>query len=184
MGITSRLLQRGSNRVHPVDEFLEPEEEAKWILPAQGGLHPFTMLAFAVVVLGVVVFIDDRSWVQGVALFVVVTLVIAVLSTARYRLIVISPDDVLLLRTRGWRPAKPVELIDRFPRTLKFEVGNQFWSHILIGNEKLWVHKRYHVKLKAADETLGRGTTKKTPSSAYRANRAKKKISNNQKKRY
>jgi hypothetical protein len=38
--------------------------------------------------------------------------------------------------------------------------------------------------LKAADETLGRGTTKKTPSSAYRANRAKKKISNNQKKRY
>ena len=98
--------------MHPVDEFLEPEEEAKWILPAQGGLHPFTMLAFAVVVLGVVVFIDDRSWVQGVALFVVVTLVIAVLSTARYRLIVISADDVLLLRTRGWRPAKPVELIN------------------------------------------------------------------------
>ena len=67
MGITSRLLQRGSNRVHPVDEFLEPEEEAKWILPAQGGLHPFTMLAFAVVVLGVVVFIDDRSCVRGEA---------------------------------------------------------------------------------------------------------------------
>ena len=172
MGIAKRIAARGRSRPHPVEKFLEPDETVKWMLPAQGGLHPFTMLLLAVLVL------DPRSWVMGVTITVVVFAIVAVLTTARYRVIAITSDDVLLLRARGWRPAKPVELLDRSPRTTKFEVRSQFWSQIEVAGERLWVHKRFQAKLEEADSSLGRRTSKAASSSVYRANRAKKKVKN------
>ena len=103
--------------------------------------------------------------------------------TARYRVIAITSDDILLLKARGWRPAKPIELLHRVPRTSKFEVRGQFWSQIEIAGEKLWVHKRFQAKLEEADSTLGRGTTKAASSAVYRANRAKKKVKHARRKR-
>lgn len=183
MGIAKRIAERSGSRPHPVEKFLEPDETVRWILPAQGGLHPFTMLAFALFVLLAVLLLDPRSWVMGVTITAVVFAIVAVLTTARYRVIAITADDVLLLRARGWRPAKPVELLDRIQRTTKFEVRSQFWSQIEVAGEKLWVHKRFQVKLDEADSSLGSGTSKAAPSSVYRANRAKKKVKNVRRKR-
>ena len=112
---------------------------------------------------------------MGMTISVVVFAVVAVLTTARYRVIAITADDVVLLKARGWRPGKPVDFISRTPRTSKFEVRGQFWSQIEIAGEKLWVHKRFQAKLDEADSTLGRGTRKNASSAAYRANRAKRK---------
>ncbi|HCK74013.1 MAG TPA: hypothetical protein DHW19_03510, partial [Acidimicrobiaceae bacterium] len=79
--------------------------------------------------------------------------------------------------------AKPVELLDRIPRTSKFEVRSQFWSQVEIAGEKLWVHKRFQGKLDEADATLGRSVLKAGSSVAYRANRAKKKVKHARKRR-
>ena len=71
MGIAKRIAAKGRSRPHPVEKFLESGETVKWILPAQGGLHPFTMLAFALVVLLAVLVLDPRSWVMGATITVV-----------------------------------------------------------------------------------------------------------------
>ncbi len=183
MGLAKRIMDKKGSRPHPVEKFLEAGEKVKWILPAQGGLHPFTMLFFAVFILLAVLVLDPNSWIMGVTISTVVFAVVAVLTTARYRVIAITSDDILLLKARGWRPAKPVELLHRVPRTSKFEVRGQFWSQIEIADEKLWVHKRFQAKLEEADSTLGRGTSKAAPSAAYRANRAKKKVKHARRKR-
>ncbi|MBM37061.1 MAG: hypothetical protein VX963_08680 [Actinomycetota bacterium] len=183
MGLAKRIAQQTGSRPHPVEKFLEPGENVKWILPAQGGLHPFTMLFFAVFILVAVLVLDPSSFIMGMTISVVVFAVVAVLTTARYRVIAITADDVLLLKARGWRPAKPVGFISRTPRTSKFDVRGQFWSQIEIAGEKLWVHKRFQAKLDEADSTLGRGTAKAASSAVYRANRAKKKIKHARRKR-
>ena len=183
MGLAKQMSQLRGSRPHPVEKFLEPNETVKWILPAQGGLHPFTMLFFAVFILLAVLVFDPSSFLMGMTISVVVFAVVAVLTTARYRVIAITADDVVRLKARGWRPGKPVDFISRTPRTTKFEVRGQFWSQIEIAGEKLWVHKRFQAKLDEADSTLGRGTLKRASSTAYRANRAKKKIKHARRKR-
>ena len=183
MGRAKRIAERRGKYPHPVEKFLESGETVKWMLPAQGGLHPFTMLFFALFILLAVLLLDPRSWVIGVTISVVVFAVVAVLTTARYRVIAITADHVLLLRARGWRPAKPVELLKRIERTAKFDVRSQFWSQIAVDGEKLWVHKRFQVKLNEADSSLGRGPAKTAPTGVYRANRAKKKVKNVRRKR-
>ena len=183
MGLAKRIAEKKGSRPHPVEKFLEADEKVKWILPGQGGLHPFTMLVFAMFILVAVLVLDPSSRIMGVTITIVVFAVVAVLTTARYRVIAITSDDVLLLKARGWRPAKPVELIRRVPRTAKFEVRGQFWSQVEVAGEKLWIHKRFQAKLEEADATLGRGTAKAASSAAYRANRAKKKIKHARRKR-
>ncbi|MFL2986839.1 MAG: hypothetical protein ACJZ57_06290 [Candidatus Poriferisodalaceae bacterium] len=183
MGLAKRIAEKKGSRPHPVEKFLEAGENVKWILPAQGGLHPFTMLFFAVFILLAVLVLDPRSWIMGTTITIVVFAVVAVLTTARYRVIAITLDDILLLKARGWRPAKPVELIRRVPRTSKFEVRSQFWSQVEIAGEKLWIHKRFQGRLEEADSTLGRGTSKAASSAVYRANRAKKKVKHARRKR-
>ena len=168
MGIAKRIAERRGKYPHPVEKFLESGETVKWMLPAQGGLHPFTMLFFALFILLAVLLLDPRSWVMGVTISVVIA---------------ITADHVLLLRARGWRPAKPVELLKRIERTAKFDVRSQFWSQIAVDGEKLWVHKRFQVKLNEADSSLGRGPAKTAPTGVYRANRAKKKVKNVRRKR-
>ena len=183
MGLAKRISEQRGSRPHPVEKFLEADEKVRWIIPAQGGLHPFTMLFFAVFILLAVLVLDPASWIMGVTISTVVFAVVAILTTARYRVIAITANDVLLLKARGWRPAKPVELLDRIPRTSKFEVRSQFWSQVEIAGEKLWVHKRFQGKLDEADATLGRSVLKAGSSVAYRANRAKKKGKHARKRR-
>ena len=117
MGLAKRIAEKKGSRPHPVEKFLEADEKVKWILPAQGGLHPFTMLFFAVFILVAVLVLDPRSWIMGVTITTVVFAVVAVLTTARYIVIAINLDDVLLLKSRGFRPEKRVDRIRRFPRT-------------------------------------------------------------------
>ena len=99
MGLAKQMSQLRGSRPHPVEKFLEPNEQVKWILPAQGGLHPFTML-FAVFILLAVLVFDPSSFLMGMTISVVVFAVVAVLTTARYRVIAITADDVVLLKAK------------------------------------------------------------------------------------
>ena len=77
MGLAKRIAEKKGSRPHPVEKFLEADEKVKWILPAQGGLHPFTMLFFAVFILVAVLVLDPRSWIMGVTITTVVFAVVA-----------------------------------------------------------------------------------------------------------
>ncbi|HAE53717.1 MAG TPA: hypothetical protein DCG25_02000, partial [Acidimicrobiaceae bacterium] len=92
MGLAKQMSQLRGSRPHPVEKFLEPNEQVKWILPAQGGLHPFTMLFFAVFILLAVLVFDPSSFLMGMTISVVVFAIVAVLTTARYRVIAITAD--------------------------------------------------------------------------------------------
>ncbi|MFT7645627.1 MAG: hypothetical protein ACI8Y4_000358 [Candidatus Poriferisodalaceae bacterium] len=178
MGLFNRSGDNASKLQERVDGFLDPDEKARWIVPAQGGLHPFMMLVPAFLAVIAVVLTANNPVLQIVLVSITVFLVVAALSTSRYRLLAVTTDDTVVLRTRALRPTKPVEFLARLPRTEKFDVVGSFWGLTVVGCERLWVHKRFHPQIKEADANLGRGVMRKGSSTAYRANRAKKKVKN------
>jgi hypothetical protein len=178
MGLFNRENNSASKLAERVATFLEPDEQAKWTVPAQGGAHPFMMLVPAFLAVIAVVATANSPVLQIVLVSVTVFLVVAALSTSRYRLLAVTDDDVVILRTRALRPTKPVEFLGRVSRVDKFNVAGSFWGLIVVDGDRLWVHKRFHGQIKDADENLGRGVMKRGSSNAYRANRAKKKVKN------
>lgn len=150
------------------------------LVPAQGGLHPFTLLVIGVAALAGVVLTVDLPWLQVSLISTVAFAAVAVLSMSRYRLLAITDADVVVLRTRALRPAKPVELLGRVERTVPFAVRGSAWGQVIIGAEKLWVHRRYHRQLDEADTRLAAAprSLRAASSTAYRGMRAKKKVRN------
>ncbi len=150
------------------------------LVPAQGGLHPFTLLLIGVMALAGIVLTVDLPWVQVSLISTTVFATAAVLTMSRYRLLALTDADVVIMRTRALRPAKPVELLSRIELTQPFAIRGSAWGQILLGGEKLWVHRRYHKHLDEADTRIAaspRGL-RAASSTAYRATRAKKKVRN------
>ncbi len=150
------------------------------VVPAQGGLHPFTLLIIGVGALGGIVLTVDLPWLQVSLVSTTVFATVAVLSMSRYRLLGFTDFDIVVMRTRALRPAKPVERLDRVAPHEPFNVTGSAWGQIHVGKEKLWVHRRYHHHLNEADARLAAGVRGKAAvsSAAYRGERAKKKIRN------
>ncbi|WP_419841552.1 hypothetical protein [Candidatus Poriferisodalis sp.] len=178
MGMLRRL--RTGDRSHPADEFVGTGDHVHALVPAQGGLHPFTLLVVGVTALAGIVLTVNQPWVQVVLISVTVFATAAVLSMSRYRLLALTDADIVVMRTRALRPAKPVELLGRVERTLPFEIRGSAWGQITVGSEKLWVHRRYHKHLDDADARLVAAprSLRAASSTAYRAARAKKKVRN------
>lgn len=165
---------------------------ASYAVPCQTGLHPFTlMLVGMLAIIGVLLTLNN-PWLQVVMVSFAVFALVAIVTMSRYRLLAITDAEIVVFRTRAWRPSKPVEQINQLERTAPFNVANGAWSHIIVGDERLWVHKRYHGHLHDADallgvaggssrqkgsgSTSGPGVNVKAASAVYRANRAKRKI--------
>ncbi|HCB34586.1 MAG TPA: hypothetical protein DEP69_05415, partial [Acidimicrobiaceae bacterium] len=150
-----RARRSGRAREHPAARFLEPDETARWVMPATGGLHPLTMLVLGLSAVGGILLTETLPWVQVFLISAVVFLAVAMLSMTRYRMIVVNEIEVVLLRTRALRTGTPVERLGRFDRTAPFGVRGSMWGQIVVGSEKLWVHRRFHRDLDAADAVLG-----------------------------
>ena len=176
------LLQRfrTGDRSHPADQFLNQADHVHALVPAQGGLHPFTLLVIGVAALAGIVLTVDLPWVQVSLISTTVFATAAVLTMSRYRLLALTDADIVIMRTRALRPAKPVELLDRIERREPFGIRGSAWGQIVVGSERLWVHRRYHQHLEDADARLAaapRGM-RAASSTAYRSARAKKKVRN------
>lgn len=150
------------------------------LVPAQGGLHPFTMLVIGVTALAGIVLTVNLPWLQISLISTTVFATAAVLTMSRYRLLALTDADIVVMRTRALRPAKPVELLSRVERVAPFDVRGSAWGQIVVGEEKLWVHRRYHNHLDDADTRLVAAprSMRAASSTAYRAVRAKKKVRN------
>ena len=139
---------------HPALKFLEPDEHIRWIMPATGGLHPLALLVLGVAALAGVLLTEALPWLQIFMISTVVFLAAAILTMTRYRLLVVNELEVIVLRTRALRTATPVERLGSFDRAHPFEVRGSMWGQIFVGNEKLWVHRRFHDNLRQADEAF------------------------------
>ncbi len=161
---------------------------ASYAVPCQTGLHPFTLMLVGLLsIIGVLLTLNN-PWLQVVMVSLAVFALVAIVTMSRYRLLAITESEIVVFRTRAWRPSKPVEQINQLERSAPFAVNKAAWSPIIVGDERLWVHKRYHGHLDDADALLGAsGATNRATSSGpgvnitassavYRANRAKRKI--------
>lgn len=171
---------RTGDRSHPAEQFLNQGDHLHALVPAQGGMHPFTLLVIGVGALVGIVLTVNLPWLQISLISTTVFATVAVLSMSRYRLLGFTDSDIVVMRTRALRPAKPVERLDRVERFQPFNVRGSAWGQIEVGSERLWVHRRYHRHLDEADQRLAaapRGM-RAASSAAYRGARAKKKIRN------
>ncbi|WP_419931607.1 hypothetical protein [Candidatus Poriferisodalis sp.] len=178
MGLLKRM--RTGDRSHPAEQYLSQGDHLHALVPAQGGLHPFSMLVIGVAALAGIVLTVNLPWLQISLISTTVFATAAVLTMSRYRLLALTDADIVVMRTRALRPAKPVELLSRIERVAPFDIRGSAWGQIVVGDEKLWVHRRYHNHLDDADARLAaapRGM-RAASSSAYRAARAKKKVRN------
>ena len=178
VGLLKRL--RTGDRSHPADQFLNQGDHVHALVPAQGGLHPFTMLVIGVTALAGIVLTVNLPWLQISLISTTVFATAAVLTMSRYRLLALTDADIVVMRTRALRPAKPVELLSRIERVAPFGIRGSAWGQIVVGDEKLWVHRRYHSHLDDADARLATAprSMRAASSAAYRAARAKKKVRN------
>ncbi len=178
VGLLKRL--RTGDRTHPAYEFLGDGDHVHALVPAQGGLHPFTLLVIGVGALAGIVLTVDLPWVQVSLISTTVFATAAVLTMSRYRLLALTDADVVVMRTRALRPAKPVELLSRMERVEPFDIRGSAWGQIFVSSEKLWVHRRYYKHLDDADARLVAAprSMRAASSTAYRATRAKKKVRN------
>ncbi len=149
-------LRGKGDTTHPALKFLEPDEHPRWIMPATGGLHPLTMLVLGVASIAGILLTETLPWVQITLISTVVFLAVALLTATRYRLLVVNEYEVIVMRTKALRTTTPVERLGAFDRVHPFEVRGSMWGQIVVGSEKLWVHRRFHKELHEADEELGK----------------------------
>ena len=102
--------------------FLEPGEEARHVFLAQAGPTPWLFALSAL--LGFLM---------------------------KYRVVVVTDRNVVLLKSSPWTPAKPTEVVARLPRSTRFGPMSGVWAKIQLEGEKYYVHKRFQKDAAAAD---------------------------------
>lgn len=105
-----------------VQPFLDPGERVVTAFPAQTGPNPMWMAAFGFLL----------------ALF-----------GTKYRLLVVTEDSILVLRSGMMSAARPRALEKRVPREhLSFD--GSVWAKVHVDGERHWVHRRFKADVEAA----------------------------------
>jgi len=108
--------------------FLEPEEQVRQAFLAQTGPSPyFVFLSWIIIVL-----------------------------FADYRVVVVTDRAILVLSSGKFFPAKPKKLVARLSRgTPLGPVSGAMWARLQLGTDRMWVHRRFHKDVRAADADVG-----------------------------
>jgi hypothetical protein len=119
------LREKLASRTQP---FLEPGEQVMQIFSAQTGPNPWLIPAIGPII---------------------------VLFFSKMRVIAVTDRAVLLLNSSKLS-AKPTALVQRLPRQTRLgPIEGKIWGKITVGGERIWVHKRFHKDVQAADAALG-----------------------------
>lgn len=77
---------------------------------------------------------------------------------AKYRIIVVTDRQILVLTSGAFSPSKPKEVSQRLPRNTKLgPFTAKVWGKVEIGGERHWVHRRFRADVEAADTALPAG---------------------------
>ena len=69
----------------------------------------------------------------------------------RYRIIVATPQRILVLDAGRWSQKKARGVVTELPRSTRLGPGSGVWHVIPVGQEKLRVHRRFFKDIQAAD---------------------------------
>lgn len=73
-----------------------------------------------------------------------------------YRAVIVTDQRILILDTGKWSATKPKGVVAELPRNVVIGPPSGLWWKCLTLGEKLYVHKRFHKDVIAADEMLAR----------------------------
>ncbi len=107
-----------------VQPFLAPGEQIEQIFLAQGGPNPLLQL----VTIWIVIF------------------------GAKYRIVAVTDRAIVVFKGGSFVPSQPKVLLGRSQRHVMGPTSG-LWAKCMIGPEQLWVHRRFHKDVTAADET-------------------------------
>ncbi|GAC1535751.1 MAG: hypothetical protein NVS3B12_18050 [Acidimicrobiales bacterium] len=79
------------------------------------------------------------------------------LGLTKYRLLVVTDRNVIVLRAGGLNGTVPKEMIRRLRRPTNFGPTSGLWAKVHVANEDLWVHKRFQAGLAIADRATETG---------------------------
>ena len=111
-----------------VDPFLRPGEQVEQAFLAQAGLSPWMNMLGAL-------------W---------------VLLFAKPRIVAVTNQRIIVLRAGKWLGTKPKDIVAELPRqTPMGPLRGRLWGKTHIAGEEVWIHKRFHKDVEAADAALG-----------------------------
>ncbi len=113
-------------RVQPV---LQPGEALEQIFIAQGGMTPWVANLPLFGALGALVM---QSWVSR-------------------RIIAVTDRAVVVIQASKFAATSPRRVVARLPRQTTIGPVGGVWAKVRLGNEVLWVHRRFHKDVAAAD---------------------------------
>jgi hypothetical protein len=108
--------------------FLEPDEQVRHVFIGQTGPSPyFALLSYLILIF-----------------------------FAKMRMVIVTDRAIVVLHASKWMPARPKRLVTRIPRnTALGPVRGALWAPVQLGPERVWVHKRFHKDVQAADLDIG-----------------------------
>ena len=109
-----------------VAPFLEPGEIPRQTFPAQGGLNPWLASALGLV---------------------------GALGLVKRRIVAVTDRDVVVLQANV-NGTKPTKVLTRLPRHTRIGPVKGVWATTRLGDEKLYVHWKFHKDVRAADGAL------------------------------
>jgi hypothetical protein len=119
------LRDKLASRAQP---FLEPGEQVTQIFAGQVGPNPWMIPAIGPII---------------------------VMFLSKMRVVAVTDRAVLVFNSSKLTP-KPTALLQRMPRqTLLGPIEGKQRGKITVGGERIWVHKRFHKDVQAADAALG-----------------------------
>jgi hypothetical protein len=118
--------------------FLEAGEQIRQVMMAQTGPSPyFAFLSYLILLL-----------------------------MAQMRMIVVTDRAIVVLKASKMLSGRPKSLIARYPRNMPLgPVTGSLWTPVTLGGDRMWVHRRFHKDIRAADEEAGMGKAPEAPKS-------------------
>lgn len=84
------------------------------------------------------------------------TFPIVSLAINKYAPIIVTDKRILLLDSGRWSMGNPKSVTREFPRNTKIgPASGLWWKCTSLGENKLYVHKRFHKDVEAADAAIG-----------------------------
>lgn len=73
----------------------------------------------------------------------------------KYFIFAVTDRSILVIRASKWMPSKPKELEARLPRATPIgPVSGTLWGRTEALGQRVWIHKRFHKDVEAADAEL------------------------------
>lgn len=76
---------------------------------------------------------------------------------SKYWIVVVTDRAILVLQAGKLGSSKPKALSQRLPRSTQIGPLSGLWSDTMAFGQKMWIHRRYHKDVAAADAELADG---------------------------